>query len=41
MLGKDYIECIVEMSQSKQKFHIIVLDLLSEKYHTIQLSHKQ
>jgi hypothetical protein len=35
MLGSDYIECLVEMSQSKQKFHVVVLDLLSERYHTI------
>ena len=41
MLGIDYIECLVEMSKSKRKFHIVVLDLLAEKFHTIELSHKQ
>ena len=41
MLDSDYIECIVEMSSTEFKFYIVVLDLLAQKFHTVELSHKQ
>jgi hypothetical protein len=37
MIGQEFIECLVEMSQTKTKFFIVVFDLLKEKFFYVQL----
>ena len=37
MIGRHYIECIVEMAMLKNKFYIIALDLFSSKFHVVEL----
>jgi hypothetical protein len=37
LIGDDTRECIVEMSRTKLKFYIVVLDLESAKFHVIEL----
>lgn len=34
-------ECIIEMSRTKVKFYIIAVDLLTSKYHVIDLFRHQ
>ena len=37
LIGDDTRECIVEMSRTKLKFYIVVLDLEFSKFHVIEL----
>ena len=37
MISQNYIECLVEMSQTKSKFYIVAFDLLKEKYYFVEI----
>jgi len=41
MIGNDFIECLVEMSNNKNKFFISALDCMSEEYHVVSLFNRQ
>ena len=37
MIGGEFIECLVEMSNNKNKFYISAFDCMSEEYHVVSL----
>ncbi len=41
MIGEEQRECLIEMSTTKLKFYIIALDVISGKYHVIELWRSQ
>ena len=41
MIGGEFIECLVEMSNNKNKFYISAFDCMSEEYHVVSLFNRQ